>query len=96
VNDAEDRLARLRLRFLDRCVEDLAALKPLVGRVPLDREAARWVVHRLAGAAGTFGFGELSRVAGEADDGLLAKDAPDPDLTPLIREMERTLTAAGL
>ncbi|MBZ9766717.1 Hpt domain-containing protein [Mesorhizobium sp. CA6] len=52
----------MRQRFLARCADELAELKaiahqaaPLPGNDPLIRLA-----HSLAGAAGTFGFAEIS------------------------------------
>ncbi|WP_246676382.1 Hpt domain-containing protein [Mesorhizobium sp. B1-1-5] len=57
-----DPIAPLRQRFLTRCADQLAELKaialqatPLPGNDPLIRLA-----HSLAGAAGTFGFAEIS------------------------------------
>lgn len=75
--DLEARLARLKRRFLDRCREDLAVV-----RSPADAEALRTVLHRLAGAGGTFGYPGLSRLAAQAEDELL-RGRP-PDLAELI------------
>lgn len=59
-----DRLAALRARFVARAEEDrrlLAALGPPFS--PAEREQVRLVAHRLAGAAGTFGYPEASEAA---------------------------------
>ncbi len=86
----EDRLQPLRARFLERSAGDLYALKS-----ERDPTALRFIVHRLAGAAGTFGFPDLSRLAGEIDDRLvLGEVIGDADLEPLIAELERLLQAA--
>ncbi len=58
-----DPLEALRAQFIDRCRADLARLKSL----PEDDEEVTLIVHRLAGAAGSFGFAEVSRIAGEID-----------------------------
>lgn len=68
----EARLARLKGRFLDRCREDLQVV-----RAPPDAEALRAVLHRLAGAGGTFGYPGITRLAARAEDELLQGRAPD-------------------
>lgn len=71
------RLARLRGRFLDRCRDDLEVL-----RCPPDADALRHTLHRLAGAGGVFGYPEISRLAGLAEDEVLG--GRSPDLAPLL------------
>lgn len=59
-----DRLAALRTRFIARAAEDrriLAELGPPFS--PAAREQVRLVAHRLAGAAGTFGYPAASEAA---------------------------------
>ncbi|WP_281407682.1 Hpt domain-containing protein [Mesorhizobium sp. B2-4-6] len=86
----------MRQRFLIRCADQLAELKaialqaaPLPGNDPLIRLA-----HSLAGAAGTFGFAEISTWA-SALETLLIEQAEDgavrAALDALIAEIERTL-----
>ncbi|MFN4297713.1 MAG: Hpt domain-containing protein [Brevundimonas sp.] len=72
-----DVLAGLRVRFLDRCVGDLERLDDLAARGDLDVDEMRDLVHSLAGAAGTFGFPEISAAAGECDDAFAQDGAPD-------------------
>ena len=72
-----DVLAALRERFLDRCVGDLARLDDLAARGALDVDEMQNLVHSLAGAAGTFGFPEISAAAGECDDAFAQGGAPD-------------------
>ncbi|CDX46250.1 conserved hypothetical protein [Mesorhizobium plurifarium] len=91
-----DPFAPLRQRFLARCVDQLAELKaiahqaaPLPGNDSLTRLA-----HSLAGAAGTFGFTEISARA-SALETLLIEQADGASvraaLDGLIAEIERTL-----
>ncbi|WP_181179896.1 Hpt domain-containing protein [Mesorhizobium sp. B2-7-1] len=93
---ANDPFAPLRQRFLARCTDQLAELKaialqaaPLPGNDLLIRLA-----HSLAGAAGTFGFAEISARA-SALETLLIEQADGASvraaLDGLIAEIERTL-----
>jgi len=68
---APDPLAALRSRFIARGAEDLTALRGHLDGAPLDATALRFTVHRLAGAAGTFGYAEISEAAGKAEDDIL-------------------------
>ena len=83
----------LKARFVERCADDLRALRDHLAGNPLDPGALRLILHRLAGAAGTFGFADVSRAAGAAEDAVLLSD-PDQDdfiavvaaqLTPVVR-----------
>jgi len=70
VSAFDARFETLKARFVDRCASDL----PLIERAlqgSVDREVLRLTVHRMAGAAGTFGYAELSRLAGAVDDQLV-------------------------
>ena len=74
---SDDALLDLRRRFRLRCVQDLVVLQGarqsaegLVG------QAFRVMVHQLSGAAGSFGYGELSRLAGVIDEALSQETAP--------------------
>jgi len=58
-----DPLEALRAQFIDRCRTDLARLKAL----PEHDDEVTSIVHRLAGAAGSFGFPQVSRIAAEID-----------------------------
>ena len=58
-----DPLQALRAQFIDRCRADLARLEAL----PEGDDEVTSVVHRLAGAAGSFGFPEVSRLAAKID-----------------------------
>jgi HPt (histidine-containing phosphotransfer) domain-containing protein len=61
MTDFDDRLAALRARFLARAADDRAALA--TAQKANDREAIRRIAHGLAGAAGVFGFADISAAA---------------------------------
>ncbi|WP_308642620.1 Hpt domain-containing protein [Mesorhizobium sp. GbtcB19] len=96
---SNDPFAPLRQRFLTRCADQLAELKaiadrqaalPIASNDPLIR-----IAHSLAGAAGTFGFADISARA-SALETLLVEQADEraarTALDALIAEIERTLT----
>jgi HPt (histidine-containing phosphotransfer) domain-containing protein len=84
----DENYERLKQRFVERSRQDLAVI-----RVERDPARLRPVVHRLSGAAGTFGYLELSRLAGEVDDVLVEGGAPsEAVLARLIAEIERTVS----
>lgn len=88
MSDFDENYERLRRRFIERSRGDLAVI-----RAERDPAKLRPVVHRLSGAAGTFGYVELSRLAGEVDDVLVEGGAPsDAELARLIDELERTVS----
>jgi HPt (histidine-containing phosphotransfer) domain-containing protein len=68
-------LGRLRTRFVARAADDLAALQRHLGGQELAPEPLRFLVHRLAGAAGTFGYREVGEAAGRAEDDSLASSS---------------------
>jgi HPt (histidine-containing phosphotransfer) domain-containing protein len=87
----DENYERLKQRFIARSRQDLAVI-----RVERDPAKLRPVVHRLSGAAGTFGYHALSRLAGEVDDVLVMGGAPsEAELARLIAEIERTVSAQG-
>jgi HPt (histidine-containing phosphotransfer) domain-containing protein len=89
VTDFDESYRRLKRRFIDRCREDLAEI-----RADGDRTRLRPVVHRLSGAAGTFGFQDLSALAGEVDDVLVEGGQPSSEaLSRLVDELERTVAS---
>ncbi len=73
---ATDPLAALRARFVARCRNDLELLTDLAAHpTRIREEAVRLTLHSLAGSAGTFGFAEISRLAGLLDEAV-RDDAP--------------------
>ncbi|RRH92093.1 histidine phosphotransferase [Mesorhizobium tamadayense] len=92
-----DPFASLRLRFLARCADQLAELKVIAhqdGPLPGFDDTLIRIAHSLAGAAGTFGFAEISARA-SALEALLVEQADGATvraaLDALIAEIERTL-----
>lgn len=81
-------LGRLRTRFVARAADDLAALQRHLGGQELAPEPLRFLVHRLAGAAGTFGYPDISDAAGRAEDDLLASS---PDLQTSLGRLVKAL-----
>lgn len=65
---------------------DRAELETLAAGDPTSAELRR-LVHNLAGAAGTFGYGALSRAAIDVDDQMVSGLPADP--TSLDRLKER-------
>jgi HPt (histidine-containing phosphotransfer) domain-containing protein len=94
VSELDARFAALRERFLARSRGDLELVEAaLPDPDAVDREELRRTIHRLAGAAGTFGFAELSRLAGEADDALMVDDGMVTDELERVAAALRTLLA---
>ena len=85
----ESGLARLRARFLARVQEDLARMTAALDGLEAGRRTAgevhaelRGRLHRLAGAAGSFGWPEIGTLAGTLEQELGA--APDPGADPVL------------
>jgi HPt (histidine-containing phosphotransfer) domain-containing protein len=76
LTEIADALERLRERFRARAVVELEHLRQWTAEPEAHGEDFRAVAHRLAGAAGTFGFQRLSELAARAEDALVI-DAPD-------------------
>jgi HPt (histidine-containing phosphotransfer) domain-containing protein len=91
-----DPFAPLRQRFLARCADQLAELKAVRegGLFPDSNAPLIRIAHSLAGAAGTFGFAEISVRASELET-LLIEQVDDGTvhaaLDALIAEIEWTL-----
>lgn len=85
-----DALAALRSLFIERCRKDLTELDRL--RSESDTAAIGAIVHRLAGAAGSFGFPEISERASAIDqqlrDGHRAPEHDVDTLLELLREIQ--------
>lgn len=80
-------LESLRLRFVERCAQDLNTLR-LSDRVG-DGDAIRHVVHRLAGAGATFGYDDAGQAALAADQ-IYANGAlpTNEDLQRVVEALE--------
>jgi HPt (histidine-containing phosphotransfer) domain-containing protein len=95
VSDA-DPLAALKSRFIARGAEDLATLRGHLGGARLDPTTLRFTVHRLCGAAGTFGYPEISEAAGAAEDDILERpDQSDASLRRLAEVLRRIVEGAA-
>ncbi|MBC6983455.1 Hpt domain-containing protein [Caulobacter sp. 17J80-11] len=95
MSELEDRFEALKRRFAARCVEDLPVIeRALADPKAVSAEDLRFVVHRLSGAAGTFGFAELSAAAGEADDLLVADKSVPPDVLGRVVELTGAVVRA--
>jgi HPt (histidine-containing phosphotransfer) domain-containing protein len=90
VNSFSDAMVRLRGRFLERAASDLGDLRKWTREPPDDPERLRYLVHRVAGAAGTFGYDSLSDYAKSAEDALiLGRGDRSAALARLMEELER-------
>lgn len=85
---SDDPLAPLKARFRARCGDDAARLRThLAGSDEPDLEG---LVHRLAGAAGTFGYADISEAALAIDDVYVGGGAPSVEaLADLAERLER-------
>lgn len=80
-----DPLAPLRDRFRARALADRADLETLARGDPTSAELRR-LVHNLAGAAGTFGYGPLSQAAIKVDDQMASGLPADPASLDRLKE----------
>ncbi|HYE43688.1 MAG TPA: Hpt domain-containing protein [Caulobacteraceae bacterium] len=95
MSDFDARYQDLRRRFVARSLADLPILEQAVqGLEPVHPETLRMTVHRMAGAAGTFGYRELSDLAGEVDDRLMESDTPPAERLRALIAMVRSLDEA--
>ncbi|NGM49194.1 histidine phosphotransferase [Caulobacter sp. 602-2] len=80
-----DPLAPLRAKFLVRVADDLAKLRA----AETSMKDRHYIVHRLAGAAGVFGYARITDLARDLDDLLLDQgDAPPEAFADLIAALE--------
>lgn len=79
----KEALAALTQRFHRRCGDDLQALDEALAAGDLER--VRFVVHKLAGAAGAFDEAALSQAALELDEQMADGAAPDGGLVERLR-----------
>jgi HPt (histidine-containing phosphotransfer) domain-containing protein len=90
VTELADALERLRERFRDRAARELSDLRRWSAEPAAHESEIRALVHRLAGAAGTFGFQRLSDVAAKAEDALVTTAADQSEaIEAVIEELER-------
>jgi HPt (histidine-containing phosphotransfer) domain-containing protein len=90
MNDVAAAIADLRAKFLARSTDDLQALRRWSAAGAPPDDAHRRILHRLAGAAGTFGFHDLSDFAKRAEDALHDGASPaGPALRQLVDELDQ-------
>lgn len=90
-----DPLQALRARFVARCATDLQRLRTL-SNGSLEAEELRALAHSLAGAAGTFGFPDISEAAGRLDDCYALGEPPRPEMVAaLTARLQRLVDGAG-
>jgi len=82
-------LEALRQRFLARSADDLQRLRGHLGGRELAPQDLRLLVHRLAGAAGTFGFLDLGGVARDLDGKMCETALMPADLMELTSALGR-------
>lgn len=88
---SDDPLAPLKARFRVRCGEDAARLRAHLAGV--DEPDLEGLVHRLAGAAGTFGYADISEAALAIDDVYVAGGAPAAEALADLADRLETLAA---
>lgn len=88
-----DPLAPLRARFRARAAEDLMQLRVLAAG-DLSSPALQTLAHGLAGAAGTFGYAQLSAAALAVDDCFVAGATPDAALLAALEDRLVEVAAA--
>jgi HPt (histidine-containing phosphotransfer) domain-containing protein len=92
-------LEALRQRFLRRAASDLEILAGHRAAGDADAEEVRFLIHRLSGAAGSFGYPELSAIAARAEAGWLDGGGLDPaaldGLIAALEALPREDAAAG-
>lgn len=92
-----DSFEALHRRFLDRCAEDLAFLRQTgfaEGEAIDEIVATR--IHHLSGIAGTFGYDDLSRLAGIVDARLNDAATPNPaERVALEHELRRVVSVTA-
>ena len=85
---SDEILIDLRRRFRLRCLDDLAVLRAArQSSTGLTNSDFGIMVHRLSGAAGSFGYAELSRLARVIDDVLMQTKMPG------VADLDRLQTA---
>lgn len=85
-----DPLARLRGQFRKKAHEDAAAMRLALGQGALGLQQIEHLAHSLAGAAGVFGYVEISTAALAVDSRFAGGQAPDEDeVAALLAAIDR-------
>lgn len=95
MSELEDALASLRGRFVARCADDLTDLRRWAGEPAPAPADIHPLVHRIAGAAGTFGFADLSERAKRLEDALVVGDfGRGGEISNLLEGLEQLTSGA--
>lgn len=89
-DEFEKEMARLRAGYVGRMSKLRGELIAAVDAP--DRQLVQRISHRLKGTAGSYGFAELSRVAGEVEAHV--RDDVDVDLGAILAPLLRAIDAA--
>ncbi|MGZ3699149.1 MAG: Hpt domain-containing protein [Bdellovibrionota bacterium] len=98
--NADPELKKIREEFIDSFAERSRMLTRLVqelrggGPRPEALAEACSIAHKLGGAAGSYGFENLGRVAGWVDDALSEARAATPELVKFLSLLEELLSFA--
>ena len=85
-----DALERLQVQFRRRAARDLDDLRRWSTDQEARSEELRLLVHRLAGAGGTFGFHRLSALAAAAEDAIVTHAADRLSaVSAVIKELQQ-------
>ena len=94
----EELMTRLRADYLAAVPARLDMLSTAAGQLETGDSAARTTLltelHRLAGSAGAYGFGQVTALCRQAEAALRSDDAPTPELGPHIRQVIEAIRAA--
>lgn len=86
-----DPLAPLRARFRDQAAAEAKAL--ILAATAGDGAGVERIAHRMAGAAGMFGFPEVQAAAAAVDAAFAAGRAPDADrINRLVAALEAAVS----
>ncbi|AKI02020.1 Hpt domain-containing protein [Hoeflea sp. IMCC20628] len=98
-DEAQNRIAQLRLLFVARCKENLIQIRQVLD----DRAAANGpmtqdpslikLAHSLAGASAIFGYKDLGRTAFKLESTLREVNYPEADFTQAVEDLIEQLTA---
>lgn len=90
MSELDDAMAAIKQRFVDRCAIDRDQLRAHCEGTPLAPESLHTIIHRMAGAAGIFGFTEVGALAAVLDDEL-AQGGQATRLPELIASLDATV-----
>jgi HPt (histidine-containing phosphotransfer) domain-containing protein len=90
MSEFDEAMTAIKQRFVDRCRTDRDQLRAHREGSPLAPETLQTIIHRMAGAAGIFGFMEVSTLAAVLDEDL-AQGGDATRLPELIASLDATV-----